>query len=314
MNAVARAALALLAAVLLQAASAATGNGAAPIEVAAGVYMLRGAPGEPDAGNRGRVGNAGFIVGARGVLAIDTGTSYRAGRALLEAIAGVTDKPVLLALITHARQEFVFGAAAFRERGIPIAMQREAARLMAARCEACLQTLRALLGEEEMRGTALLVPDLLLDGARELDALIGRPVRVLYFGASSGPGDIAVLDLPSGTLFAGGLLDAMRIPDVQDSDLAGWRRALQALHALAPKTIVPGHGPAAAGNLIYTIERYLMQLETRVRELLRGNAALSAVPDAARLPEFRRWDQYDTIHRRNASIVFLRLEREAFGR
>jgi glyoxylase-like metal-dependent hydrolase (beta-lactamase superfamily II) len=314
MNAVARAALALLAAVLLQAASAAAGNGAAPIEVATGVYMLRGAPGEPDAGNRGRVGNAGFIVGARGVLAIDTGTSYREGRALLEAIAGVTDKPVLLALITHARQEFLFGAAAFRERGIPIAMQREAARLMAARCEACLQTLRSLLGEEEMRGTALLEPDLLLDGARELDALIGRAVRVLYFGASSGPGDVAVLDVRSGTLFAGGLLDAMRIPDVQDSDLAGWKRALAALHALQPTTIVPGHGPAAAGNLIYTIERYLTQLEARVRELLRANAALSEVPDAVQLAEFRRWDQYDTIHRRNASIVFLRLEREAFGR
>jgi hypothetical protein len=193
-------------------------------------------------------------------------------------------------------------------------MQREAAQLMAARCEACLQSLRALLGEEEMRGTALLEPDLLLDGARELDALIGRAVRVLYFGSSSGPGDVAVLDVPSGTLFAGGLLDAMRIPDVQDGDLAGWKRALAALHELRPTTIVPGHGPAAAGNLIYTIERYLTQLEARVRELLRANAALSEVPDAVQLPEFRRWDQYETIHRRNASIVFLRLEREAFGR
>ena len=314
MNAVARAALALLAAVLLHSAVAAAEDAAIPIEVARGVYMLRGAPGEPAAGNRGRVGNAGFIVGARGVLAIDTGTSWREGRALLEAIAGVTAKPVRLALVTHARQEFLFGAAAFRERGIPIAMQREAARLMAVRCEACLQSLRALLGEEEMRGTALLEPDLLLDGARELDALIGRPVRVLYFGHSSGPGDVAVLDVQSGTLFAGGLLDAMRIPDVQDSDLAGWQRALEALHALRPTTIVPGHGPAAPGNLIYTVERYLTQLEARVRELLRANAALSEVPDAVQPPEFRRWDQYDTIHRRNASIVFLRLEREAFGR
>ena len=313
MNAFARAALSLLAAVLLQAAAAAD-DAATPIEVAPGVYMLRGAPGEPAAVNRGRIGNAGFIVGTRGVLVVDTGTSYREGRALLEAIAGVTDKPVLLALITHARQEFIFGAAAFRERGVPVAMQREAARLMAARCEACLQGLRALLGEEEMRGTALPEPDLLLDGARELDGLVGRAVRVLWFGHSSGPGDIAVLDVQSGTLFAGGLLDAMRIPDVQDSDLAGWKRALQVLHGLAPKTIVPGHGPATAGNLIYTIERYLTQLERRVHELLRGNAALSAVPDAVRLPEFRRWDQYDTIHRRNASIVFLRLEREAFGR
>ena len=36
----------------------------------------------------------------------------------------VTDSRCALALITHTRQEFLFGAAAFRERGIPVAMHR----------------------------------------------------------------------------------------------------------------------------------------------------------------------------------------------
>lgn len=286
---------------------------ARPIEVAPGVFMLQGAPGEPDVVNRGRIGNAGFIVGDRGVLAIDSGTSYRAGRALLEAIAHTTSQPLRLAILTHARQEFLFGARAFRERGIPIAMQRDAAALMAARCDGCLQALRKLLGEEEMRGSALVEPDLRFDGSYAIDA-IGRPVRVLAFGHSSGPGDAAVLDVQTGTLFAGGLLDAKRIPDVQDSDLAGWHRALDEMHGLGLRTIVPGHGPAAPANLLWTVERYLVQLEARVRALLRANAGLSEVADAAWLPEFRDWDGYETIHRRNASVLFLRFERDAFGR
>ena len=66
---------------------------------------------------------------------------------------------------------------------------------------------------------------LYVDDAHALD-LAGRTARVLYFGHSSGPGDIAVFDETSGTLFAGGLLDARRVPDIQDSDLPGWRRAL----------------------------------------------------------------------------------------
>jgi hypothetical protein len=37
---------------------------------------------------------------------------------------------------------------------------------------------------------------------------------------------------------------------------------------------------------------------------------LSETPEAAGLPDFAAWDQYDTIHRRNASIVYIRLERE----
>ena len=306
--------LALLALALGLAATARAEDERQPIQVAPGVYMLRGAPGEASPANGGRVGNAGFIVGPRGVVVIDTGSSWREGRALLAAIARTTDRPVRLAVLTHARQEFVFGAAAFRERGIPIAMERRAAALMAARCDGCLRTLRGLLGEEAMRGTALLEPDAPFDDTRALDALIGRPVRLIAFGHSSGPGDTAVLDVRSGTLFAGGLLDAQRIPDVQDADLAGWQRALAALHELRLTTVVPGHGPAMPASHLYTVERYLVQLQRRVQELLRANAALSQVPQAAQLPEFAGWDGYDTIHRRNASILFLRREREQFER
>lgn len=284
----------------------------APIELAAGVYMVPGTGGEPDATNLGRVGNAGFIVGRNAVLAIDTGTSYRHGRALLEAIRSVTDKPVRLALVTHTRQEFLFGGAAFREQGIPIAMHKAAADLMASRCETCLKTLRATLGEEAMRGTTMYKPDTAFTDATAFDAaaVIGRPLQVLHFGHSSGPGDIAVFDPRTRTLFAGGLLDAKRIPDVIDSDLTGWRDALSYLRALPVETIVPGHGPADDKRIIAFVERYLDQLTTRVRALQGGGAPLSEVPDATALPEFATWDQYDTVHRRNAALVYLRYERE----
>jgi len=284
----------------------------APIEVAAGVYMVAGSGGEPDSSNLGRVGNTGFIVGRTGVLAIDTGTSYQHGRALLAAIRSVTDRPLRLVLITHTRQEFLFGAAAFREQGVPIAMQQSAARLMASRCETCLQTLRATLGEEAMRGTTMFTPDRSFVDPLEIDAaaLIGRPIQVLYFGHSSGPGDIAVYDPRTRTLFAGGLLDAQRIPDVIDSDLPRWGEALRSLQALPVDVIVPGHGPSGSKRVITQVERYLDQLTTRVHALLKAGAPLSEVPDSTALPDFASWDQYDTVHCRNAALVYLRYERE----
>lgn len=284
----------------------------APIELAAGVYMVPGTGGEPEPANLGRVGNAGFIVGRTGVLAIDTGTSYRHGQALLAAIRSVTDQPVRLVLITHTRQEFLFGAAAFRERGIPVAMQKAAADLMATRCENCLKALRSNLGEDEMRGTVMFKPDIVYTDPLGIDAaaLIGRPIQVLYFGHSSGPGDIAVYDPRSRTLFGGGLLDANRIPDVFDSDLPAWREALRALQALPAEVIVPGHGPAGDKRTVTLVERYLDQLAARTHALQQAGAPLSEVPDATPLPEFAGWDQYDTVHRRNAAIVYLRYERE----
>lgn len=283
--------------------------GGTTVQVGDGVYMVCGTGGEVDATNRGRIGNAGFIVGEQGVIAVDVGTSYRHATALLDAIRCVTDKPVRLALVTHVHQEFLFGAAAFQERGIPIHMQRSAADLMAARCANCLKTLRRVLGEEEMRDTAMFKPDRVFDDSHTL-AAIGRPVRVLHFGHSSGPGDIAVFDERSAVMFAGGLVDQYRIPDVQDSELPGWRAALQAMFALRVSAVVPGHGPAASSEVIGTTRRYLDLLEARVRQLVLHGAALSEVPDASGLDEFKDWDQYDTIHRRNASILFVRVERE----
>jgi len=302
----------LAAALLACAAMTARAAALDPIELASGVYMVAGTGGEPDGPNLGRVGNTGFIVGRKGVLVIDTGTSYRHGRALLDAIRSVTDKPVRLAIVTHTRQEFLFGAAAFREQGIPVAMHQAAAGLMASRCETCLKTLRSTLGEDEMRGTTMFEPDIRFTTPPGLDAatLIGRSIQVLYFGHSSGPGDVAVFDPVTGTLFAGGLLDAQRIPDVFDSDLPAWGEALHTLQALPLEVIVPGHGPAGTKRLVTQTERYLDQLTTRVRALLTAGAPLSEVPDATALPEFAAWDQYATVHRRNAALVYLRYERE----
>ena len=160
-----------------------------------------------------------------------------------------------------------------------------------------------------MFGTVMFKPDLEFEQPQTID-VIGRRLQVLYFGHSSGPGDVAVLDQQSGVLFAGGLLDELRIPDVQDADLDGWTQALQALRRLPVKLVVPGHGPVASVKVIDAVDRYLAELRTRVLALLQSGTALSEVPDAAALPDFAQWDQYETIHRRNASILFVRYERE----
>lgn len=277
--------------------------------LAPGVYLLPGSGGSADEYNLGRIGNAGFIVGDTGVVAIDTGTSHAHGRAILAAIRAVTDKPVKLALVTHTRPEFLFGGQAFQEAGIPVRMHTRTARLMAARCDTCLKQLRQVVGEAPLAGTAMYKPAQQFDDAHSIDG-IGRAVRVLYFGHSSGPGDIAVHDEASGTLFAGGLLDAQRVPDIQDSDLAAWHRALATLRGLRLRTVVPGHGGASPPALIDTVEGYLAALEKKMRDLVASGTSLLEVPDAGELPAYERWDQYELVHRRNASIAFLRFERE----
>ena len=289
--------------------AAAPARAAAAHAVAPGVYVLEGSGGIADEANLGRIGNLGFIVGPEGVLVVDTGTSYAHGQALLAAVAEVTDRPIRLAVVTHTQPEFLFGGTAFRERGIPLRMHARCAGLMASRCEACLKRLRQTVGEAPFAGTAMYKPDQVFEATQRVEG-IGRVVVLRYFGPSSGPGDIAVHDEASGTLFAGGLLEAGRVPDIQDSDLEGWKRALGEMRMLPIQRIVPAHGPVSPPSLVGDVERYLAQLEEHTRRFVADGGSLLDVADAVELPEFAHWDQYATVHRRNAAIAFLRFERE----
>ena len=75
-------------------------------------------------------------------------------------------------------------------------------------------------------------------------------------------------------------------------------------------TVVPGHGGASTAALIDTVEGYLDALEKKMRALVASGTSLLEVPEAGELPAYDGWDQYDLVHRRNASIAFLRFERE----
>ena len=290
-------------------AGCASSPGAAPRELADGVWWTPGSGGQAEPANGGRIGNSGFVVGPEGVVAIDTGTSHAHGRQLLAAIRARSDRPIRLALVSHVRPEFVFGATAFREAGVPLAMHAQSARLMASRCETCLQQLQRTLGDAAMAGTRTWKPDRSFDGPTTLSET-GRPLELLHFGHASGPGDIALWDPARQVLFAGGLVENGRVPDIQDGDLPGWQRALAALAALRPRAVVPAHGPAGNADAIAATAAYVAALAARAAALVEQGVSLIDVGEAAALPAFAGWDQYETLHRRNASIAYLRAERE----
>ena len=284
-----------------------------PVPVAPGVYALIGETGEISPQNRGVVGNAGFIVGDTGVLAVNTGISYRYGRDMLASIASVTSLPVQLVVITHPIQEFLFGAAAFRERGIPILAHEKTAELIRSRCETCLKNLRRVLGDEEMDRSSVVVPDRLIVHTTLLD-VGGRELQLIYFGWASTPGDLAVFDRTSGVLFAGGLVSAGRIPEVRDANLEGWIAALEQLDKLPVKAIVPGHGPVLTREEARQTLTYLRALEAKVGTLYKAGAGLTEAIARAELPAFESWSLYRVVHPQNVQHLYLQLEREDFNR
>ena len=213
-----------------------------PVPVATGVYALLGSGGEITPDNGGRTANGAFVVGTRGIVVVNTGASYREGEDIIEAVKSISDRPILLAILTHPGQEAIFGAAAFQARGISVLAHRSSANLIAARCDICLRNLRSTLGEQRMAGTRVVEPDRLIDGDVTLE-LIGRPLRLIAPPWSSAPGAIAVFDETTSTLIAGSLVSINRIPDMRDADPKAWRDALADIEATRCRHLVPGYGP-----------------------------------------------------------------------
>lgn len=298
----------LVAGFMLQGVHAAT---LAPVLVAPGVYALLGTGGQVHPENEGRTANVAFVVGPRGVVVVDTGISYRHGEEIIAAVETVSRLPIRLALLTHPSQEAIFGAAAFQARGIPVLAHRRGAELMAQRCETCLRNLRAVLGEDAMTATRVVKPDRLIGRGETLE-LIGRPLRIIAPQWSSAPGAIAVLDERTSTLIAGNLVMTGRVPDMRDARLKTWRRALRQLESTRCQHLIPGYGPVGNCTDIDVFARYPASLERCVSDLIKENVSLAGLQDRCNLPEFARWDQYETQHPRNAQFVYLELERSQF--
>lgn len=278
-----------------------------PVRVSENAYAFIADNSDVSLANRGRIGNAGFIIGPEGIVVIDTGVSFRHAQAMVAAIRRVSKLPISLAIITHAHQEFLFGAAYFQAKRIPILTHVKTAQLMQSRCENCLHHLKETLGITEMRGSRVVVPDQLVDGS-EFISVAGMSLELRYFGWGNTPGDLLVFERNNGVLFAGGVVDVGRVSELRDSRVQEWQSILRQLNELPVKHIVPGHGPIGDKSAIEQMQNYLNAIDSKVRALYDQGVSLSDVESKGDLPEFAHWALYREQHHKNVHRVYLQLE------
>jgi metallo-beta-lactamase class B len=84
----------------------------------------------------------------------------------------------------------------------------------------------------------------------------GESVRVVYPGPAHSPDNVVVHFPDRGVLFGGCMIKAGRsIGNTADADLGHWESAVRSLEPLAPRIVVPGHGPVGGFELLQnTIE------------------------------------------------------------
>ena len=277
------------------------------VEIAAGIYVRPGK--HAVVFDSEAVANIGFIVGNRCVAVIDTGGSYAEGQALRCTIRSVTAQPVCFVINTHAHPDHILGNPAFREPGVFYIGHTNLARALALRGTVYLQRAAQQAGRP-LGPEHIILPDLSVDGRLRLD-LGDRVLQLVAHSTAHSDNDLSVYDEKTATLWLSDLLFMEHIP-VVDGNLRGWLTLLETLKDKPARRVVPGHGPVQAAwpDAASDTQRYLSTLRDETRERIARGDDLRQAQETVAYGERKRWQLFDSYHKRNIIAAYTELEWE----
>jgi cyclase len=234
--------------------------------------------------------NAGLVVGTGESLLVDTLWDLRLTRRMLEAMSELVARAPIRTLVnTHGDGDHWFGnelvaareivatdaAAAHEMRAVApgsmVALRRLGSTLaLAGRSRipypgraavgASGRFLRGWVAPYEHRGISLTRPTRTFSGRLELD-VGGRKIELIEVGPAHTHGDLIVHVPDARVVFAADVAFIGSTPVMWAGPVEGWLRALDAIEALEPEVVVPGHGPVTDVAGLAAVRAYWSYLD-----------------------------------------------------
>ena len=187
----------------------------------------------------------GLVLGGERALVVDTRGDAAQGAELLAAVRTVTALPLVVA-ITHAHFDHCFGTAAFLP--CPVFAHPRCRTTLARTADAQRAAWATYYRDRDdpvtadaLAATDPPLPDHPVDPDASID-LGGRTVELRHPGRGHTDHDVVVHVPDAAVVFAGDLVEQGAPPDLGDAVVAEWPATLDALVALRPAVVVPGHG------------------------------------------------------------------------
>src|SRR5918996_879140 len=232
-----------------------------PQQIAEGVYVI------PDE-RIDLVPNVGFVVGDDAVLVVDTGMGIENARRVLERARELAEGRPLILTLTHFHPEHGFGAQVFRDAATIVYNESQREELNAKFGE-FVEMFSGFSPEiaEILSTVELAQPHETYEDRHRVD-LGGVVVELESVGPAHTRGDQLVWLPEQRVLFAGDLVENRFFPILPDSDAHGsdWIALLERIEAMAPATVVPGHGAVGDVGLVGEVRAYLGWIRSLVRE------------------------------------------------
>ncbi|MFC3674483.1 MBL fold metallo-hydrolase [Ferrovibrio xuzhouensis] len=280
------------------------------VRVAENVYALVGPLEQRSASNLGNNATFGVIITADGVVLIDSGGSAKGAVAIEAAVRRLTDKPIRTVINSGGQDHRWFGNDYFRSRGARIIAASAAVADQESRAAQQLQGMTALIGATAMDGTQLAFAERRFEERLELQAG-GIKIEIRHPGQAHTPGDSFIWLPEQGIAFAGDIVFMDRLLGIgPQSSSRAWLSAFEAIEALHPVVIVPGHGwPGPLQKAKRETYDYIHDLRNGIGRLLESGADLASAADLDQ-SGYRHLAVFDELSRRNAQAVYQEMELE----
>lgn len=222
--------------------------------------------------------NIGVVVGADGVLLVDTRASHVQARELAEELPTITGMPVRWVVNTHWHWDHTFGNAIFR--GAEIWGHELCARALSAHGDEMKAAARRWLPQEvhaEIDGVDIIPPEKTFSDQASLQ--IGREVSLAYHGLGHTDADIVIRVDDADVAFFGDLIEEGSPPAFGDSHPAAWPLTLQLASRGLPSTIVPGHGDVVGPEFVVAQQEELTVVAQVASDFASGDVTLDEAID-----------------------------------
>lgn len=228
-------------------------------EIADNIYIVTGG-----------MANTGFVVGDKGVLAIDAEMTADQAKQMISEIKKVTSKPLTIIILTHSDGDHISGLSGFPQ-GLEIISSMKAREEMAADIKA--QNNEALQPYLPTRTFA-----------DKMDVeLMPERMQLLHFGPAHTSGDTVVFFPDEKLAFVGDLVFIGRDPLIhrhKGGTSSGLVKTLQGLLALDADRFVPGHGNIVTKSEIEPVLKNLLEKQDKVKALIQEGKSLEEAKEA----------------------------------
>ncbi|MBU2582363.1 MAG: MBL fold metallo-hydrolase [Alphaproteobacteria bacterium] len=281
-----------------------------PVPVSDGIYAFVGEKEQRSPGNLANNATFGLIVTGEGAVLIDPGGSWKGAEALHADVRKVTDQPVRYVINTGGQDHRWLGNGYWRKLGATIIASSAAVADQKERASLQLTMLSQFVGSDGLSGTEPEFADVTFDTDHELE-IGGTRIEIHFAAAAHTPGDAFVWVPSKSTVFTGDIVYTERLLGVLPfSKSKAWLMAFEAVAALNPEHVVPGHGaPTTLSRAKADTFDYLVNLRARMAEHIETGGDMIGSPKVDQ-SAFKHLEEFEALAGRNAQAVFAEMEFE----